>query len=79
MENVCLTSYQAWYIYEKVEKDSLVNVQTVKQEIEEDRIANNNDNEEDNLYQSMILNDLHRINVNVNTSQMEQWSMLSSY
>ena len=26
----------------------------------------------------MIINDFNRINVNVNTSQMEQWSILSN-
>ena len=26
----------------------------------------------------MIINDIHRINVNVNTSQMEQWSILGN-
>ena len=73
--NVCLTSDQDRYIYTKVGKDSLINVETIKQEIE-DRLDNNNDNEEENLYQSMIRNDFDRININVNTSQMEQWSIL---
>ena len=30
-ENICLTSDQARYIYKKVEKDSIVNVEIIKQ------------------------------------------------
>ena len=31
-EDVCLTSDQAGYIYQNVEKDSIANVETIKQE-----------------------------------------------
>ena len=62
----------------KGRKDSLVSIDTIKQEIEEDRLDNNNDNEEGHLYQSMIINNFDRIYVNVSTSQMEQWSILSN-
>ena len=54
--------------------DSLVNVETIKQEIEWDRL--DNDNGEENPYQSMIINYFDRINVN--TLQMEQWSILNN-
>ena len=43
-ENICLTSDQARYIFKKVEQDSIVNVEKIKQEIEDDRLEKNNDN-----------------------------------
>ena len=42
-KNVCLSSNQARYIYQKVEMDSLVNVESIKQEKEEDRLDNDNE------------------------------------
>ena len=69
-ENICLTSDQARYIYKKVETDSLVNVETIKPEIKEDGLDNGNDNEAENLYHNIIINDFDMINVNINTSQM---------
>ena len=47
-ENICLTVDQAKYIYKKVEQESIVNVETIKQEIEDDRLdqAKNNKGEE---------------------------------
>ena len=77
-EDICLTSDQPRSIYKKVEMDSLVNVEAIKQEKEEDRLDNNNDNEADNLYQNIIINDFDRINVNVNISKIEQSSVLSN-
>ena len=77
-ENVCLTSDHARYIYKKVERDSYVNVETMKQEIEENRLDNNNSNEAENPYQNIIIKDFNRLNVNVNTSHIEQWSILSN-
>ena len=46
--------------------DSLANVE------EEDRLDNNNDNEEENPYQNIIINDFDRYYVIVNTSQLGQ-------
>ena len=37
-----------------------------------------NKNVEENLYQSIIVNDFEKINVNIITSQMEQWALLSN-
>ena len=42
----------------QVETDSLVNVETIKHEIEEDRLDNNNENEVANLYQNVVINAL---------------------
>ena len=40
-KNICLTTDQARYIYKKVEQEGMVNVDTIKQEIEEDRLNKN--------------------------------------
>ena len=56
--------------------DSLGNVDTIKEEVEEDTF--DHDNEVENPYWNIIINDFERINVNVNTSQIEQWSILSN-
>ena len=77
-ENICLTADQAKYIYKKVEQESIVNVETIKQEIEDDRLdQDNTDNEEEvNPYQNIIVNEFDR--ENIITSQMEQKSILSN-
>ena len=56
--------------------DSLANVETIKQEIEDGRL--DNDNEAENPYWNIIINYFDRINVNFNMSQMEIWSILSN-
>ena len=71
-EKVCLTRHQTRYIYKKLEKDSLIDVGTMTQEIEEDRLNNKNDSEVENPYQAMTINDFEKIYVNINASQMEQ-------
>ena len=48
-ENICLTVDQASYIYKKVEQDSIVNIEMIKQEIEDDRLDKDNDNERKNV------------------------------
>ena len=77
-ESKCLTSDEARYIYKKVENNDLVNVEINKQEIEEDRLDNGNEPEEENLYQDMIINNFEKNDVNGSISQMEQWSILSN-
>ena len=77
-ENICLTIDQARYIYKKVELEGIVNVDTIKQDIEEDKFSKNNidDEKEVNPYHNIIINNIDR--ENVITSQMEQWSILSN-
>ena len=41
-------------------------------------LDNNNDNEAENPFQIIIINDFDRINVNGYTSQIEQWLILSN-
>ena len=61
-----------------VESVSIVNIETIKQEIEADKLDNNNRGEEDeiNLYYEVIMNKVEKDNVVI--SQMEQWSILSN-
>ena len=77
-ENICLTANQARYIYKKVEQKGIFNVDTIKQEIEENTLNKNDiDNEEEvNPYCNMIINDFDK--ENISTTQMEQWSILSN-
>ena len=75
--NICLTMDQARHIHKKVELEGIVNIDTIKQGIEEDKSSKNNiDNEEVNLYHNIIINNIDR--ENIVTSQMEQWSILSN-
>ena len=69
---------QARHIYKKVELEGTVNVDTIKQEIEEDKLSKNiiDDEEEVNPYCNIIINNTDR--ENVITSQMEQWLILSN-
>ena len=76
-ENIGLTVDQAKYIYEKVEWESIVNVETIKQEIEDDRLDKDNNNEEETPYWNIITNEFYR--ESIIASQMEQWSILSTH
>ena len=48
-ENICLSMEQAGYIYEKVMQESIVNMNTIKQEIEEDKLSENNIDEDEDM------------------------------
>ena len=65
MENICLTMDQDRHIYKKVELEGIVdtiNVDTIKQEIEKDKLSKSNiDDEEDvNPYHNIIINNIDR-------------------
>ena len=62
---MCLTMDQARYVYKKVEKDSLVNVETIKQEIE-DKSDKDNKLGAENPYQNMIINNFEKIDADRN-------------
>ena len=53
---------QARYIYRKVELEGIVNLDTIKQEIERNKLIKNNidDEEEVNAYHNIIINNLNR-------------------
>ena len=75
----CLTENQARHVYEKVEMDKVINVETMKQEIEDDKITRNRLNQKDttetNPYQMVILNNMYKDNIKA--EQMRHWSILS--
>ena len=75
-ETICFTKDQAKHIYEKVELEGIVNVDTIKQEIEEDKLSKDKiDDDETNTYHNLIINNIEK---NVITSQMEQWSIINN-
>ena len=48
---MCLSEKQANYVYKKIEEGEVVNVNTLKQELEQDL-----DREDDNPYKKVVLN-----------------------
>ena len=76
-EAICLTNDQARPIYEKVESESKINIETIKQEIEADRWGGNNlDGYKVNPYHKIIMNRIEKDNTIM--LEMEQWSILSN-
>ena len=77
----CLTEDKARHVYKKVEMDKIINVETMKQEIEDDRVTRNRlkgeeeDKIESNPYQMTILNKKSRDDTKI--EQMINWSILS--
>ena len=74
----CLTPQQTDFIYRKVELGSLINKETIREELDSeaelDKIDNNSGDE--NLYRELIVNNAYKIENTL--SQMEQWSILSN-
>ena len=68
----CLTPKQTEYIYKKVELGSLINKDTIKEEIDSDveldKLGNNSRDE--NLYKELIVNNASKLENTL--SQMEQ-------
>ena len=75
MENICLTTDQARHIYKKVELEGKVNVDTIRQEIEEDKLSKNDIEEEEEI--NSYHNNIDR--ENIIASQKEQCSILSKH
>ena len=78
-EKKCLTEDQARLICKKVETDKIINTETMKQEIEDDKLMRNKLKEEDtndtNPYQVVILNNINKDHIK--TEQMIHWSILN--
>ena len=77
-EKKCLTEDQARHIYKKVEMDKPVNIKTMVQEIEDDKMTRNRLKEEENEneinpYQMAILNKKSRDDAKI--EQMINWSI----
>ena len=73
-----LTTKQVDYIYSKVKLGSLINKNTMKEEIDQDvELDKMDDNSGDeNPYRELIVNNAGKIENTL--SQMEQWSILSN-
>ena len=69
-ESMCLSEKQANYVYKKVEEGKVINVKTMKHELEQDL-----DREDHNLYKRVILNKVYKDEDK--TPQMENWSIFS--
>ena len=71
-EKRCLTDDQARHVCKKVETDKVINVETMKQEIEYNKMTRNRLNEEDtaetNPYQIVLLNKVYKDDIK--TEQM---------
>ena len=65
-----MTNDQARHIYNKVELEDIVNVDTIKQEIEEDKLSKDNIDDKINPYHKIIINNMEK--ESIITSQMEQ-------
>ena len=78
-EQKCLTDDQARHVYKKVEIDKIINIETMKHDIEDDKFTRNKLKEEDttktNPYEMVILNKVYKDDIK--TEQMIHWSILS--
>ena len=64
---MCLSEKQANYVYKKVEEGGIINMNTLKKELEQDL-----DREDDNPYKKVVLNKVYR--EESKTPQFEDWS-----
>ena len=73
-----LTRDQARHIYKKVETGEIINVDTVKHEIEQEKQLSQMDDDsgEVNPYRELVVNNAEKIEMQ--KTQMEQWSILSN-
>ena len=71
---ICLTEDQTRYVYKKVEQGNSINTETMKQEIEQEKLAEiETDKEHDNPYSKLILNKVYWDENKM--TQMENWSI----
>ena len=77
-DNQCLTEEQARHIYKKVESGSIINADTLQQEIEQEREFSRIDDTSGHInpYKELIVNSVEKIEPIL--TQMEQWSLLSN-
>ena len=77
-ENIYLTEDQPRHIYKKVESGNIININTLKQEIDQDQELNRLDDtsRDINPYKELIVNNAEKVETVL--SQMEQWSILSN-
>ena len=75
-EAICLMNDQARHVYKKIESGSIINVDTIKQGIDQDVGKIDYTNGEINPYHKIIVNKAERDNTII--SQMEQCSILKT-
>ena len=77
-ENKYLTEDQARHVYKKVESGNIINIDTLKQGIEQDQELNKLDDTSGDInpYIEVVVTNPEKIETVL--SQMEQWSMLSN-
>ena len=73
---ICLADNQARHVYKKVKSGSIINIDTIKQELGQETDKVDDTNGEINPYHNIIVNKAERDNAII--SQMEQWSILSN-
>ena len=67
---MCLTEKQTNYVYKKVEEGGVINVNTLKKELEQDL-----DREDDDPYKRVVLNKVYREESKM--PQFEDWSIFT--
>ena len=67
---MCLTEKQASHVYKRVEEGGIINVNTLKKELEQDL-----DREDDNPYKRVVLNKVYK--EEGKTLQVEDWSIFT--
>ena len=77
-ENKYLTEDQARHVYKKVESGNIININTLKQEIDQEwELSRLDDTDWDiNPYRPLIVNNAEKVETVL--SQMEQWSIFSN-
>ena len=75
-DTICLTEDHPRYMYKKVEQGNNLNIETMKQGIEQENLAKTATNRgNENPYQKVVLNKLYK--EENKTTQMENWSILN--
>ena len=72
---ICLTENQASYVYKKAGEGSSINTETIKQEIEQEKLIET-DRENGNTYKKVMLNKVYWDEDKM--MQMENWSILGN-
>ena len=77
-ENKYLTEEQARHVYKKIGSSNMININTLKQEIQQDQKLSKIDgaSRDINPYTELIVNNAEKIKIVL--SQIEQWSILSN-
>ena len=72
---LCLTEEQTRYVYKKVESGGKLNIDIMKQKIDNDKLTETKTQEEINPYLKVVLNNVYKDDIK--TGQVEFWSILS--